>query len=470
MTFGKIGARKMMTGKYDDWHKPDDWPDIEAILKQDVTPQAAIDAGATNKWIMLCKPGLPGNNATGYTFTNGTAVYFRVSDGRTTVEHAASTSLYVEPLDNGVPFWIIVYTNGTTTRTPSPYFTPYTTVGPFWVHAPDHVFEDRSHNTQSWLALRRFCAKEIVCYTYDAFFMGCSRLESVKLENGMSAGGTNAFTQSMTGVGKITRLPKMNITSTVTNIHNLLSGCSGLLSVDVSGWDISNVTRKDGLFQSCSTLQSLDLPGFVTSKDTSLYSFFYNCTCLRSVNMSGWDTTNVTTMQGMFRSCRSIGPSISFPSGFVTSKVTSMKEMFNDCSVLVSLDLTSFDTSSVTAFDGIFQNCTMLESVDISTWDCSAMTSADNIFVGDTKLATIIGSKTVASDGSVEGSTAYFGKGPKVSFKVDNSPLLGHDSLLYLMYWVPSASGQTMTLGATNKAKLTAAEIAVAEAKGWTVA
>ena len=69
MTFGKIGARKMMlnTSLFDDWVKPDDWPDIEAILKQDVTPQAAITAGATKKWIMLCNPGPPGGGYSSYT-------------------------------------------------------------------------------------------------------------------------------------------------------------------------------------------------------------------------------------------------------------------------------------------------------------------------------------------------------------------------------------------------------------------
>ena len=83
-------------------------------------------------------------------------------------------------------------------------------------------------------------------------------------------------------------------------------------------------------------------------------------------------------------------------------------------------------------------------------------------------LSTIIGGKTYAQ------TSPDPMKGPRENFRVSNSPLLDHDSLLFLVHWVADLNslglpGKTLTLGNTNKAKLTADEIAVATAKGWTV-
>ena len=44
------------------------------------------------------------------------------------------------------------------------------------------------------------------------------------------------------------------------------------------------------------------------------------------------------------------------------------------------------------------------------------MTNIGGMFTNCEALSSIIGGKTVASDGSIDGSTTYFGKGPKLTF------------------------------------------------------
>ena len=85
-------------------------------------------------------------------------------------------------------------------------------------------------------------------------------------------------------------------------------------------------------------------------------------------------------------------------------------------------------------------------------------------------LTSLVGTKTVAADGSINNSTAYFGKGPAISFSLSSSNALDHNSLLFLMYWLPTVTSATLTLHATAKARLDASEIAIATAKGWTIA
>lgn len=462
-----------------DWQKPDDWPDIEQILANDVTPQAAINAGAAYKWIMLCKPGYPGNGVSVYTFSSGTAVYFRISDGSSTVEQAASDSLTITPFDSGVPFWIIVYTADVITRCPLPYFLPYTIVGPLWVHAPDHTFEDRSHNMQSWLSIRRFCADKIVAYTYDCFFMGCQSLVSVDVKNGLWAGSTskNAFQQAFSST-KLSKLPNLTITSVATTFNGMFQNCTLLTDIDISDWDLSSATTFASTFSGCVSLTSLNLKGMVSSGVTSLYYMFNGCYNLRGIDMSDWDTSGVTEMRGMFQYCYALDHLD--VSGFSTGNVLRMDNMFYTCSMLQELDLHGFDMRKVTNVSAMLQACSMLTSLDISGWDCSAITSFNNTFYGDSSLETIIGDATVGANGAIygcaayaDGSTAYFGKGPNAAVSFSQSTLLGHDSLLFLMYWIAdrsATSALTLTLGATNLAKLSADEKAIATAKGWTLA
>ena len=62
-------------------------------------------------------------------------------------------------------------------------------------------------------------------------------------------------------------------------MNNMFWNCENLESLDLSGWDISNVKNMSMMFMRCSGLKSLDL--------------------------SGWDTSNVEIMcmSGMFSDC-----------------------------------------------------------------------------------------------------------------------------------------------------------------------
>ena len=58
----------------------------------------------------------------------------------------------------------------------------------------------------------------------------------------------------------------------------------------------------------------------------------------------------------------------------------------------------------------------------------------------------------------------------KVSFSLSDSTELTHDSLMVVINGLQTVTGQTLTLGTTNLAKLTDEEKKVATDKGWTLA
>ncbi len=166
-------------------------------------------------------------------------------------------------------------------------------------------------------------------------------------------------------------------TSNVTDMNGMFGWCTSLSSLDLSWFDTSTVTNMKNMFDYCISLSTLDLSGFDTSKVTDMSYMFSECKSLSPLDLSGFDTSNVTNMSSMFAACESL--STLDLSGFNTSKVTDMNGMFA-CSALQSLNLSGFDTSNVTDMSGMFHLCISLSSLDLSGFDTSSVTNMYNMF------------------------------------------------------------------------------------------
>ncbi len=215
-----------------------------------------------------------------------------------------------------------------------------------------------------------------------------------------------------TQIQSFTVMPDID-TSNVTDTSYMFSGCSGLISVDLSNFDVSNVTDMTYMFNGCSGLNALNLSNFNTSNVTDMTHMFFGCRnlisldlssfntsyvadmsymfneCenLESLNLSGFDTSNVTDMKNMFYMCRSL-PALDL-SNFYTPNVTSMYHMFHGCVKLSSLNLSNFDTSNVTNMGGMFSYCSSLRDADTSGFYTGNVTDMSNMFAGCLSLSPI---------------------------------------------------------------------------------
>ena len=127
-------------------------------------------------------------------------------------------------------------------------------------------------------------------------------------------------------------------------------------NVVIKNLDVSLIDNLSLLFDSIyNSVKTLDLSGWNTSNVYNMSGMFYNCEKLESLDLSGWDTHNVDTMRLMFYSCRNL-KSIEL-SGWDTSKVVSMYGMFYQCYNLKSLDLSGWDISNVEYMDRMFDEC-----------------------------------------------------------------------------------------------------------------
>ena len=185
-------------------------------------------------------------------------------------------------------------------------------------------------------------------------------------------------------------------TSAVTSMDYMFSGCSSLVSLDLSGFDTSSVTSMAGMFSECSSLESVDLSSFDTSNVTDMQSMFSSCSSLTVLDLSGFDTSRVADMGTMFFGCDSLAALD--VSSFSTASVTDMGHMFSGCSSLGQLDVSSFNTARVTDMSAMFQSCSV-EFLDLSSFDTSKVSNGSHMLICDKLRKVTLGDRFVFKAG-----------------------------------------------------------------------
>ena len=87
----------------------------------------------------------------------------------------------------------------------------------------------------------------------------------------------------------------------ITDIKGIFQSCSGLTSLDLSGWDTSNITDMIYMFEWCTSLTSLDLSKWDTSKVIDMGSMFDSCASLTTIKMTGCSDETVKKIQDQLK-------------------------------------------------------------------------------------------------------------------------------------------------------------------------
>ena len=241
---------------------------------------------------------------------------------------------------------------------------------------------------------------------------------STKIDEITTGGGTGKIDIAAVGI-------KLG-NSTFTEIPNII--------------DFSNVTDMSYMFYNCTNLTTI--PELNTSNVTTMYYMFVNCSSLTTI--PELDTSNVTTMYYTFYGC---------------NRLTTIPEL---------------DTSKVKNMHYMFYACTNLTT--IPELDCGSVTNT-TAPMGNTnlsKLTELGGFKNL----KVSWTSSFLDRIPKASV----------DSLMNVINglwdWTDYPDGKaplnngtiynfgtthSLKFGSTNLNKLTAEQVAIATAKGWTL-
>ena len=170
----------------------------------------------------------------------------------------------------------------------------------------------------------------------------------------------------------------------VRNVTNMFTSSSisetALKEINMSGWQLDQVTDLGGLFEILVKLESINLSNFSAKNALSMRNTFFNSTSLKELDLSTFTIEKVKNMEGTFRNLDSL-ERINL-SGFNTSSVTSMFQMFmNDRTAnLVNLDLSSFDTSNVTDMSSMFWGQIKLQNLNLSSFNTQRVQTMQNMF------------------------------------------------------------------------------------------
>ena len=172
-------------------------------------------------------------------------------------------------------------------------------------------------------------------------FAGCSNLEKVEFEEGI--------TQIPTGIFGDTGLKEVEIPDTVTSIgERSFADCTKLEKIIFSE-KIETINGR--AFLGCSSLKSVSLPDSITSMDTEIFS---GCTSLSSVKLPN-KCVNITS--STFEGCTSL-TEITLP-----DTVTTIQDhAFKNCTALKTINW----SKSITDIQSYaFENCDALTKLDI---------------------------------------------------------------------------------------------------------
>ena len=193
---------------------------------------------------------------------------------------------------------------------------------------------------------------------YNGWFNGCSNLTGItatdipNFTNAQALGFMFVNCTSLTTINRLEDWDTTFVSGSSKFLSDMFVGCStlGTEYLKLVNWDMTNIRSTSGMFKNV------------------------NSGTLTSLDLSGWDVSNVETFFEMFRSSSFNNSSInnwSFPS------VTSINAMFQSTSF--NQDISGWDVSNVSDFGSLFRINDAF-NYDVSGWNTSAGTNFFGVF------------------------------------------------------------------------------------------
>lgn len=299
-----------------------------------------------------------------------------------------------------------------------------------------------------------------------ALFINCANLESLDMSDltmdftlGKPASPAN-YTWGLTSMCygcsslKTFKWPSAKIVGAL-HMRSMFNGCTSLEDIDVPNIDVSTIQLvggyNRGMFQGCTSLKTFDLSWLEGAPLTDMTDLFGSCSSLSSV--TGLDKITGSP-DGVALSYVLFGTNVTEANFGNIAKATSIERLVSYCPNIERVVL----PKAITAIEAYpFANTPKLTTIEsLVPIDVSVVTSFNTMFA-------------VAS--SIINLPEFVGI--NAALDVSGCKNLTRQSLMNLINGLADRTGQTaltLILGATNLAKLTDEDKAIAPAKNWTLA
>ena len=290
------------------------------------------------------------------------------------------------------------------------------------------------------------------------------------------------------GGGKLTEVIFNNTKITSTDLNKAFANGS------IETWDLSGITfvngltSLDGVFNSCSKLKKIiGIDKWDTSRVQSFSAMFANCTLLEDFSfLKNWDLSSLTRANSMFSKCTSLKypPLTTFGNPNKPTTTVGYSFLYEQTKFAVDNSIRWKVVGACDMLRVLFGNHHVSQFNVV--WETDEVVHVAGLFCESGGKTTSLKTFNLTSCGKSI-FTGYFfgGVGSQVNPHLTNFECCGTQKYDLNLSLYPNLSKQSLlnvinclctttntlklTLGSTNMAKLTDAEIAIATAKGWTV-
>lgn len=259
----------------------------------------------------------------------------------------------------------------------------------------------------------------------DFAFYGVSKVSVIDI----SSWETSGIKYARFAFGGMSKLDKFlagnNSFAALMNADGMFANDYELTKV-IMGTAGSLITAS-GMFNNCIELSSITINNLIGPGTTDISYFLENCKSLSTLDISGWNPSNVVYAQGAFENMTKLA-TIDTPVSFSLGSATTIAEICKNDTLLSNTSInniiSSLDGDSlVDAYEAFYGCSSKLTTVDVSEVDFTNTLNYTRMFAYDDALSDITVDSSFGKNATAFDNVFYTASGVNTSFSVKSSDI-----------------------------------------------
>lgn len=163
---------------------------------------------------------------------------------------------------------------------------------------------------------------------------------------------------------------------------------SKLGSVDMSGWDFSEVKSMAGFCMNCRRMDKVKCDGLDFRNCVDFHRMYYNCDGLKGIDMQTWLLDEISTTAEMFAECDKLQECV--VGKWNTTKLDTTMGMCENCRSLVRFDCEGWNTPDLNVANRMLKGCTKLEYANLKFNNVKGLIDMDMVLMDCKSLKTVV--------------------------------------------------------------------------------
>lgn len=192
--------------------------------------------------------------------------------------------------------------------------------------------------------------------TLQSMFSGCSNMQTFTFANNISTTKSVSLSDMFSFCSALETIDLSNLnTPNADSLYQMFANCSNLTSVNFGNNTYNAVTSMNGMFKNCTSLQSIVFPT-TEARLSQTRDLFSGCTSLVTADLSKFMCSYLTNIRSMFSNCTALETVDLSNLEIAGNYSVYASDMFNNCTSLTRLDMRKYNFTRVTTSTNMFTN------------------------------------------------------------------------------------------------------------------